>query len=133
MLRREFLFLASLPALPPVQFGSPRRLLAQNRYFAKRGSANEVYELRLHACGVVKRIGVPPGEVFRGRGGVEPDAVWQVEFANREAARESRRKVLADPEFISVQQRMGTLIRRFESSLYEEVIPTAVDDKSPVR
>ena len=131
MLRREFLFLAGLPALPPITIGSSLRIVAQNWYFAKPGNAGDVYKLRLHACDVLLRIGVAPGEVFRGRGGSEPDALWQVEFASRDAAREARRRVAASSEFTAVQERMGKLIRRFETSLYQEVIPTSVDDKPP--
>ena len=89
-----------------------------------------MYKLRLRACDVLQSIGVAPGVVFRGRGGNEADAVWQVEFATRDAAREARRKVSMSPEFTAVQDRMGELIRRFETSLYQEVIPTSVDDKS---
>ena len=131
MLRREFLFLAGLPAVTTIPIGSSLRLVAQNRYFAKPGKAVDVYKLRLHACDVLQRIGVAPGVVFRCRGGNEPDAVWQVEFATRDEAREARRKVSISPEFTAVQDRMGELIRRFETSLYQELIPTSVDDKSP--
>jgi len=129
MLRREFLFVTTLPLLPPIQSGSTLRFLAQNRYYAKAGREKEVYDLRLHASSVLERIGVAPGQVYRGRGGDEPDAIWQVEFANRDAARDARRTVSTHPDFISVQERMGKLIRRFESSLYQEVIPTMIDDK----
>lgn len=130
MLRRDFLVLAALPMLPAVDGAPVLRFLAQNRYYARPGKARDVYELRLHACDLLDRIGVPRGQVFRGRGGGEPDVIWQVDFASREAAREARRKVSANAEFTAVQERMGRLIRRFEASLYQEAIPTAVDDKS---
>jgi hypothetical protein len=131
MLRRDFLLLSALPLLPAVEGGAPvLGFLAQNRYFAKAGRAQDVYDLRLHACDVLERIGVARGVVFRGRGGTEPDAIWQVSFTSRDAMREARRKVSDNAEFRSVQERMGTLIRRFEASVYQEAIPTIVDDKS---
>jgi|SRR5947209_17710267 len=105
------------------------KFLGQDRYFARPGKAEEVYQWRLHACDVLEKIGVPRGFVFRGPGGSAPDVIWQYEFPDRETARQLHKKVMAAPEFKPVMEHMGTLIRRFEGSLYQEVIPTSIDNK----
>ena len=105
------------------------KFLGQDRYFALPGKAEDVYQWRLHACDVLEKIGVPRGLVFRGPGGPAPDVVWQYEFPDRETARQLHRKVMSAPEFKPVMEHMGTLIRRFEGSLYQEVIPTTIDNK----
>jgi hypothetical protein len=90
--------------------------------------SNEVYEWRLHACDVLVQLGLHPGHVFRGAGGTEPDAVWQIELAPETAAREAR-IAQESPAFQEVMKHMGTLIRRFEhSTLREERL--IVNDKT---
>jgi hypothetical protein len=48
---------------------SPRRVLSQNRYWAKPGKVDEVYAWRLHATDVQVEMGLPRGRVLRGGGG----------------------------------------------------------------
>jgi hypothetical protein len=136
MLRREVLATGLLfPFILKNAFGQVNppaatlKFLGQDRYFALPGKAEEVYQWRLHACDVLEKIDVPRGFVFRGPGGSAPDVVWQYEFPDRETARQLHRKVMAAPEFKPVMEHMGTLIRRFEGSLYQEVIPTSIDNK----
>jgi hypothetical protein len=77
---------------------------------------------------VLKQLGLQPGHVFRGAGGDEPDAVWQVELDPETAAREG--KIAQDsPQFKEVMAHMGTLIRRFEHSTFREE-RLIVDDKT---
>lgn len=97
--------------------------LAQNRYFAKAGRAQEAYLLRLHACEVLESLGAPRGVVLRGRGGDEPDVVWQLDFTDRQKMRASREAVLASPKFQTVEQRMGLLTRRIVTAVYQDVTP----------
>ena len=134
MQRRDVLKSVFLPVVAQAApAGSPPanlRLLGQDRYFAKPGKAEEVYRWRLHACDVAETLGAPRGVVFRGAGGNEPDVIWQVEFPDRESARRAHRRVMDAPEFKAVQAHMGTLIRRYEGSLYQEVIPTAAQDNA---
>jgi hypothetical protein len=105
-----------------------QRIVHQNRYYARPGKADEVYAWRLHACDVLTQLGLHAGHVFRGAGGAEPDAVWQIELDPETAAREGR--IAQDsPAFQEVMKHMGTLIRRFEhSTLREERL--IVDDKT---
>jgi hypothetical protein len=105
----------------------PLKVIVQNRYFAKPGKGDEVYQWRLHACDVIEKLGSPRGIVLRGRGDNEPDAIWQVEFQTREAARTMSAAVTATPEFKAVEAHMGTLIRRFESSLLQELRPAIIE------
>jgi hypothetical protein len=104
------------------------RTVHQNRYYATVGKSNEVYEWRVHACDVLSQLGLHPGHVFRGAGGAEPDAVWQIELDPEVAKREG---LLAQksPEFQEVMKHMGTLIRRFEHSTFREE-RLIIDDKS---
>jgi hypothetical protein len=121
-----FVFEAAAASAAP---GDPLKLLAQDRYFALPGKAEEVFQWRLHAEDVLEKIGVPRGIVFRGPGAPGPDVIWQCEFPDRETARRLHAKVMAAVEFQPVMEHMGTLIRRFEGSLYQELIPTSIDDK----
>jgi hypothetical protein len=66
--------------------------------------------------------------VFRGAGGAEPDAVWQIELDPEVAKREGR-IAQESPEFQEVMNHMGTLIRRFEHSTFREE-RLIVDEKS---
>ena len=99
--------------------GEAHRIVHQNRYYARPGMSNEVYEWRLHACDVLKQLGLHSGHVFRGAGDSEPDAVWQIELDPETAAREGR-IAQNSPAFQEVMKHMGTLIRRFEHSTFRE-------------
>jgi hypothetical protein len=105
-------------AVPPAAARS-ERVVVQNRYYAKAGKAEEVYQWRVHACDVLVQLGLNPGHVFRGTGGVEPDAVWQVELDPENVARETQIE-RDSPAFQEVMEHMGKLIRRFERSRFRE-------------
>jgi len=96
------------------------RVLSQNRYWAKTGKVEEVYEWRLHANDVRAQMVLPRGVVLRGAGGDDPDVIWQIEQTaedNREFLRIQREKGAL---FRPVVDHMATLLRRFESSRYVE-------------
>ncbi len=96
------------------------RVLAQNRYWAKSGKADEVYRWRMHASDVQAEMGLRRGRVFRGAGGEEPDVIWQVELTPDEVDEFSRTQKERMAVFQPVMDRMSTLLRRFESSSYVE-------------
>jgi hypothetical protein len=107
------------------------RLLVQNRYYAKPGKAREVYAWRLHASAVLRQLGLQAGAVYRGAGGSEPDAIWQVALDSAAVAREGR-AARESPQFQSVMRHMGTLTRRFESGVYvERRVTVEPDSVSP--
>ena len=93
--------------------------MVQNRYFAKPGKAEEVYAWRQHASDVLRQLGLSSGQVFRGAGGDQPDAVWQVTLDSATLVREGQ-IAQRSPEFQEVMRHMATLIRRFESANYLE-------------
>lgn len=68
---------------------------------------------------MLSQLGLHAGHVFRGMGGGEPDAVWQVELDPETAAHEGR-TAQDSPAFQEVMKHMGTLIRRFEHSTFQE-------------
>jgi hypothetical protein len=125
--RREFLAgVAGVPLAARRQAVPAKKVTVQNRYYAKPGRGDEVYEWRQRVCDIIERLGSPRGVVFRGRGGDEPDAIWQVELPDRESARRMSADITARPEFKTAEAHMATLIRRFESSLWEDVRPAIV-------
>lgn len=69
----------------------PRRIVYQNRYYAKPGKEEETYRWRVHASDVLERLGVPRGQVFRGAGGDQPDVIWQLELDPAAAERANKR------------------------------------------
>ena len=106
------------------------RVLVQNRYYAKPGKENEVYEWRLHASEVLRQLGLQSGTVFRGPGGHQPDAVWQIVADSATLVREGR-VALESPEFKAVMRHMETLVRRFESGGYLERRVNVEPDGAP--
>jgi hypothetical protein len=96
-----------------------QHVVVQARYYASPGKSAEVYETRLRACDVLIKLGLHQGQVFRGRGGDEPDAIWQLDLDEASVAKE-RQTALENPEFLEVVKHMGTLIRRSELSTYRE-------------
>jgi hypothetical protein len=99
----------------------PRRILSQNRYWAKPGKSEEVYQWRLHATDVQVQMGLPRGRVFRGAGGKEPDVIWQIELTQEQTGDFSRIQREKMAIFQPVMDHMSTLVSRFESSAYAEL------------
>jgi hypothetical protein len=121
---------ASTNAPPPLRADStmssagtsePRRIVYQNRYYAKPGKEEETYRWRVHASDVLEQLGVPRGQVFRGAGGDQPDVIWQLELDPAAAERANKRAGEVKKQFDPVMEHMATLVRFFESSRYEEV------------
>lgn len=100
----------------------PRRIVFQNRYYAKPGKAEEVYQWRLHASDVRVALGLRRGQVYRGAGGDQPDAVWQLELSPEEAAAELERGNVVSAQFDPVAEHMSTLLRHFERRRYVEIL-----------
>jgi hypothetical protein len=108
--------------------------MVQNRYFAKPGKAEEVYAWRLHAADVLRQLGLSSGQVFRGTGGDQPDAVWQLTLDSATFVREGQ-IAQRSPEFQEVMRHMATLTRRFENANYLErrLVVEVTDTLSTVR
>lgn len=103
----------------PVPAGT---IIEQDAYFALPGKAEEVYQLRLHACDVLERLGLPRGHVLRrlGNPDTRADVMWQLEFPD-EAARQRNLKIRLDSsEFTAVREHMRTLISRAEVGTWQQ-------------
>ncbi|HPU17016.1 MAG TPA: hypothetical protein PK808_13080 [Polymorphobacter sp.] len=100
----------------------PRRIVFQNRYYAKPGKEDEVYQWRLHASDVRVQLGLRRGQVYRGAGGDQPDAVWQLELSPEEAVAEQKRGKEVSAQFDPVADHMSTLLRHFERRRYVEIM-----------
>jgi hypothetical protein len=100
----------------------PRKIVFQNRYYAKPGKEEEVYQWRLHASDVRVQLGLRRGEVYRGAGGDQPDAVWQLELSPEDAIAELERGKVVSAQFDPVAEHMSTLLRHFERRRYAEIM-----------
>jgi hypothetical protein len=95
-------------------------------YYAQPGKEDEVLRWRLHACDVLQRLGAVRGRVFRYFNGPRasndldhPDVIWEGEFADQESFQKYEEIAGKSPEFRSVQQHMGTLVRKTERRYWE--------------
>jgi hypothetical protein len=103
-----------------------RAIVVQLAYYAQPGKEDEVLQWRLHACDVLQRLGTVRGRVFRYFNGPRasndtdhPDVMWEGEFADLESFQKYEDIAGKNPEFRSVQQHMGTLIRKGERRYWE--------------
>jgi hypothetical protein len=103
-----------------------RAIVVQMSYYALPGKEDEVLQWRLHACDVLQRLGTPRGRVFRYFKGPRanndpdhPDVIWEGEFADQESFQKYEDIAGKSPEFRSVQQHMGTLVRKTERRYWE--------------
>ena len=91
-------------------------IVIQNEYFPKPGKENEVYELRLHASMVLRKLGVPKGRVLKIMN-IEhnrPYVIWECDYASNEEREKAVKLVSQSSEFKQVETKMGTLINQFE-------------------
>jgi hypothetical protein len=66
-------------------------------------------------------MGMPRGQVFRGAGGDEPDAIWQLEISPDQEEQVMRAQSEHMDLFRPVMEHMATLVRHFEGGHYCEV------------
>ena len=99
-----------------------RTIVEQTSYFALPGKAEEVYRLRLHACDVLEKLGLPRGRILRRQGNSEtlPDVMWLVEYPDEAAHQRSLKIRLESPEFKAVRDEMKTLISHGDLGIWEQ-------------
>ncbi|HSF19276.1 MAG TPA: hypothetical protein VLK65_27370 [Vicinamibacteria bacterium] len=97
------------------------RVVVLNLYYAKQGSEEDVLETRLEASRVRGRLGLPRGRVLRRIQGPDslPEVIWECEFEDVSAHDRDMDARAASHDFEAVRTRMGTLLERFERSLWE--------------
>lgn len=100
-------------------------VIEQTAYFAKPGLADKVYEHRMHAGEVRKKIGLPVGRVFRRVGGTGelPDVIWQLEYTDQEALNRDLDARAQSREFDGVRVTMNTLTDKFARGFYRPAEP----------
>lgn len=114
------LLLTTAAPLRPDSVDEPGAIIVRNEYWAKPGLEDEVYAHRLHASAVRARLGLATGRVLRRLGDAEdrPDVVWECEYSSLEAREADISALHASGEFKPVMEKMGTLIDRFERSVW---------------
>ena len=75
-------------------------------------------------------MGLPRGQVLRGAGGDEPDAVWQLIIDPEELGPMLKRQDEQMKVFEPIMEHMSTLIRGFERGRYEEIKHTETGDRA---
>ena len=114
---------APLQAAPaPQQADQHRRILAQNRYHAKRGQEAAVLAVRLEGSSIRKKLGLPAGAIFvrQGEAGDGATVIWECEYPTIEARRDDVAQTKASPEFAAVQRKMQALTEKVERLNWEE-------------
>ncbi|HXV63355.1 MAG TPA: hypothetical protein VEK15_21830 [Vicinamibacteria bacterium] len=111
----------SLSFASPVAASSAPRVVVLNLYYAKQGSEEDVLETRLEASRVRGRLGLPRGRILRRIQGPDslPDVIWECEFEDVTGHDRDMDARAASQDFEAVRARMGTLLERFERSLWE--------------
>jgi hypothetical protein len=97
-----------------------KSIVVQNHYYPKAGKDREVYEWRLHASEVRSKLGLPKGRVLRKlNGNTGPYVIWECEYESVQAREKDIALIDQSEEFKKIQEHMGTLIDKFERSIYE--------------
>ncbi len=97
-----------------------KRILVQNHYFPKPGREKEVYQQRLLASEVRAKLGLPKGRVLKKvKGDAAASVIWECEYPSMEARKQDASLLGEFAEFKEVQERMRTLLTRFEKSIWE--------------
>jgi len=97
-----------------------RRIVVQNAYYPKPGLEDEVYRTRLRASAVRARLGLVVGRVLRRLEGPAggPHVVWEAEYPDPEARTRDVEALSGSAEFDAVAEHMGTLLTRFERTVW---------------
>jgi len=95
-------------------------IVIQNYYWAKEGNIEEVYQHRLYASEVRKKLGLAVGRVLKrvdSKGNLS-HVIWECEYESEEAREEDIRKLTESGAFNEVTQKMETLIDKFDRGMY---------------
>lgn len=97
-----------------------RAIIVQNHYYPKTDNYEAVLQLRLRASEVRKKLGLNVGIVLENTDSKtgEPFVIWQAEYPSLQARDEDVAQLSTSEEFSEIQQKMGTLLARFERSVW---------------
>lgn len=111
-------FFLSLHLFVYAQTSKP--IVVQNAYYPKAGKEKEVYEWRIHASEVRARLGLPKGRVLRRVSqNYGPYVIWECDYTSLEQREKDVEKIDQSDEFKKVQEHMGTLLEKFERTVWE--------------
>lgn len=101
--------------------GEENTIVIQNYYYAKPGKEEEVLQWRIHACDVLKEIGVRPGRVMKCAKRNDyaspedmPDVIWIGEYPDQTTVDREWDLVRSTGKFEPVMEHMATLVRDFK-------------------
>ena len=109
-----------LSQLPVYSQESVNTIVVQNYYWAKEGKAQEVYEHRLYASEVRKKLGLKVGRVLKRMriDGMLSHVIWECEYSSWDEREEDVRKLSESGAFEEVTKKMRTLIDKFDRGVY---------------
>ncbi|MEA1787430.1 hypothetical protein U1E44_15115 [Arenibacter sp. GZD96] len=114
------IFSASLVSAQSTENLPATKIVVQNLYYPKPGLETEVFQWRLHASAVRAKLQLPVGRVLQRIDTVDgqPYVIWECEYPNLDARAADVEKIGESKEFEEVQQHMGTLLAKFERSVW---------------
>jgi hypothetical protein len=112
--------LAAGSAAPTNGAEAGHAIVVQNAYFPRLGLEEEVYQTRLRASAVRARLGLVVGRVLRRADGPEggPYVIWEAEYPDLLARERDVEALSGNADFDAVAEHMGTLLERFERTLW---------------
>ncbi len=99
---------------------SSATIVVQNLYFPKVGKEQEVLETRQRASQVRAKLGLPVGRILlrTSESTSQPYIIWECEYLSLQSREDDVSKLDGSEEFTKVQQHMGTLLDRFDRSVW---------------
>lgn len=96
------------------------RIVVMNHYWAKEGKIEEVYQHRLYASEVRKKLGLAVGRVLLNTEtkGESPDVTWECEYQTKEARDKDVQLLQESGQFVEVMKKMDTLTDKFQRTVY---------------
>ena len=113
------LFFAWIICTSQREFQTSDPIIVQNYYFPKDGNENKVLELRKQASALRHRLSLPRGRILKRVGGDGGSfIIWECEYSSKESRDQDIEVLGNSEEFKSIQNRMDSLIIRFERSIF---------------
>ena len=101
-----------------------KKIIVMNHYWAKDGKIQDVYEHRLYASQVRKNLGLAVGRVLlkAETDNMSAHVIWECEYPSNEAREKDVQLLSESGKFDDVMKKMGTLIDKFERTIYKVTI-----------
>lgn len=95
-------------------------IVVQNLYYPKPGQEQAVLKTRLEASEVRRKLGLAVGRVLlrTSENDGQPYVLWECEYASLDARAKDSNAAEAAPAFRAVQEKMRTLIAKFDRTVW---------------